>query len=144
MQPHLRHRVVLPSVSSGFIFIFLSVELFVMVSSSNMVYFSSLTIKMGIMPIRGATLMYLIGICLVIFHIDNNIYFILNHDGWSVGGQSVRRLCIIFRNSPDMEDSVNSLIAALTTLSFSRMKLALFNALKTSRGSGKRIFQSFN
>ena len=51
---------------------------------------------------------------------------------------------IIFRNWPDMEDSVNLLIVALTNLSFSGVRLALFNALKASTGSGKRILKSFN
>ena len=83
--------------------------------------------------------MYFNRVCLVIFHIGNNIHFILYHDGWSVG-----RLCIIFRNCPDIKDSVNSPIVALTNLSFSRVRSAFFNALKASTGSGKRILKSFN
>ena len=47
-------------------------------------------------------------------------------------------LCIIFRNCPDTEDSVNLPIVALTNLSFSGVRLALFNALKASTGFGKR------
>ena len=53
-------------------------------------------------------------------------------------------LSIIFCNCPDMEDSVNSPIVVLTNVSFSGVRLALFNALKASTGSGKRILKSFN
>ena len=45
-------------------------------------------------------------------------------------------LCIIFHNCSDMEDSVNLPIAALPNLSFSGVRLAHFNALKASTGSG--------
>ena len=48
-------------------------------------------------------------------------------------------LCIILRNCPDMEDSVNLPIIALTNLSFFGVRLALFNVLKVSTGSSKRI-----
>ena len=51
-------------------------------------------------------------------------------------------LCMIFRNCSDMEDSVNSQTVALTNLSFSGVRLALFNALKESTDSGKRILKS--
>ena len=53
-------------------------------------------------------------------------------------------LCINFHNCLDMEDSVNSPIVALTNLLFSGVRLALFNALKVSTGSGKRTLKSFN
>ena len=51
-------------------------------------------------------------------------------------------LYIIFHNCPDMEDRVNSLIVVLTNLTFSKVRLALFNALKASTGSGKRILKT--
>ena len=120
---------------------FVSGACFVVVSSSTMVYFPLLTIKTGITSVWRATIIYLIRVCLVIFCIGNNIYFILYHDGWSVRRRSIRNcLCIIFRNCPDMEDSVNSPIIALTNLSFTGVRLALFNALKASTGSSKRIW----
>ena len=140
MQQHLKHTVVLHSAPSGFIsggFFFVRRACFVIVvSSSTTVYFSSLTIKTRITSVQRATIIFLHEVCLVIFCIGNNIYFSLHHDGWSVDRESDRRLCIIFCNCPDMEDSVNLLIVALTNLSFS------FNALKAS--TGKRILNSFN
>ena len=116
----------------------------VVVSSSTMFYFPSPTIKTGITSVWRSTIIYHTRVCLVIFCIGNNIYFILHHDGWNVGRRSIRRLCIIFRNCPDMEDSVNLPIIALTNLLFSGVKIALFNALKSSTGSCKRIIKSFN
>ena len=53
-------------------------------------------------------------------------------------------LCIIFRNCLDMEDSVNSPIVALTNLSFSGARVALFNALKASTSYNKRILKLCN
>ena len=51
-------------------------------------------------------------------------------------------LRIIFRNCPDMEDSVNLSTVALTNFSLSRVRLELFAALKASTGSGKRMLKS--
>ena len=129
MQPHFKHIVVLPSGPRGFIFVFLSVKYV-------FVYFSLMTIKTGITSVWRAAIIYLIGVCLLIFCIGNYIYFILHHDGWSIGRWSIRRLCVIFCNCPDMD---NLLIVALTKLSFSQVRLALFNAVKASTCSNRRI-----
>ena len=116
----------------------------VLLLSFTMVNFSSQTIKTGIMSVQRATIIYLTWVGLVIFCIGNNIFFILHHDGWSIGRRSVRRLCLIFHNCSDMKETVNLPIVALTNVSFSGVKLSLFNALKPSTGSGKRMLKSFN
>ena len=47
--------------------------------------------------------------------------------------------CIIFRDCSDMEDCVNLLTVALTNFLLSLVILALFSALKSSTGSGKKM-----